>query len=945
MTKLRILISLLISVAVLSVCFTASSAVYKEAEAYLSEEETEDISASYPDMLAIDFASYHDNIVNNRDTGWVSVVEKDGRRTVKTVPNKNAEDSTATVVDGYHYTSAKIHVGVYKYAAVEYFYESDDPLTNIKMRLNPLINGGSLLKSVSADSQSSLKANVWDIAVFNLSAMGTNANPNADNPHLMQMHTYPFGTNNIKKHKGNDAMYISKIMFFKEKPTLKSCRAYMNGYDDGTFRPSNLLSRAEACAVAARVLEDDPAISGSCSFKDVDASAWYARYIGFCEENGLLDWISSNSFEPTNAITKKEFATMMVSAYSLYGTGSSTISSSDRIFESAESITSATGNDDAPISRAEATMFINGMMGRSVDRDTFSKNCHTLYLDVKEDHYAYSDIAEATVAHVESNGEWVYTLSDHEIEIEQIVGIDYFYKTSDGYAKIAELDELEAERISQIQSTFGIDPSEVSGKAIYVSHYGDDSNNGMSEYYPVRTLTRANSLASSGDIVLLERGGMWREKIVGKKGVTYSAYGYGDKPILNGSPENGADQHKWTLVYENAETGALIWRYDREDWLDVGGIVFNGGEGYAYKDLPDCIAADDNDDGRMEGKYVVYGNRSKAYDYTVELDRNFEFVHLADSSFDGTYFDCNHSVGELYLRCDNGNPGKVFDSIEFITRGANIACSSNTNVTIDNLCFKYSNFGVSSSTTKNLTVTNCEFYWIGGSVQTYSMRSGVATRYGNAIEIYGGVDGFLVDNCYFYEVYDAAMTHQVGNQDSVLHMDNIVYSNNVMDKCQYSIEYFFGGVSTDGADFERNGTNVLFTNNLCRRAGYGFGSTRRDLNSQRHIRSGGSRNEFYNFRIENNIFDRSVYELTQTTCAKDEFKPTFDGNVYIQGVRNRLFSHSIGDSAYMNLDARESIKKILGDTNAEVYYVDQIPPYEWSFKYDKKVNVTPSDRE
>jgi len=166
-----------------------------------------------------------------------------------------------------------------------------------------------------------------------------------------------------------------------------------------------------------------------------------------------------------------------------------------------------------------------------------------------------------------------------------------------------------------------------------------------------------------------------------------------------------------------------------------------------------------------------------------------------------------------------------------------------------------------------------------------------------------------------------------------------------MDKCQYSIEYFFGGVSTDGADFERNGTNVLFTNNLCRRAGYGFGSTRRDLNSQRHIRSGGSRNEFYNFRIENNIFDRSVYELTQTTCAKDEFKPTFDGNVYIQGVRNRLFSHSIGDSAYMDLDARESIKKILGDTNAEVYYVDHVPPYEWSFKYDKKVNVTPSDRE
>jgi len=943
MTKLKIMIVLLISAVALSVCFCASATFYQE-DADLSEEEKEDIAASYPDMFTIDFAAYHDNIVNSRDTGWVSVVEKDGRRTVKTVPNKNAEDSTATVVDGYHYTTAKIHVGVYKYAAVEYFYESDDPLTNIRMRLNPLSNGGALLKSVSADSQSYLKANEWNIAVFNLSAMGTNANPNADNLHLMQMHTYPFGTNNIKKHKGNDAMYISKIMFFKENPTINSCRAYMNGYDDGTFRPSNLLSRAEACAVAARVLEDNPAIFGACSFNDVDASAWFARYVGFCEEKGLLEWVSSNSFEPEKAITKKEFVTMMVSAYSLYAGGSSSIPSSGSAFESAESITPVAGNSDALISRAEAAMFINGIIGRSADPDKLSKDYHILYLDVEKDHYAYSDIAEASIAHVEANGNWIYALSDHAINMENILGTEYFYKTSKGYAKLEELDILEATRINEIRNTDNMDLSKISGKKIYVSPYGDNSNNGLSADFPVRTLEYANSLAKRGDAVLLERGGMWREKIAGKTGVTYSAYGYGNKPVLNGSPEDGANQQKWTLVYENAETGALIWRYDREDWLDVGGIVFNGGEGYAYKDLPDCIAADDNNDGHMEGKYVVYGNRSKAYDYTVELDRNFEFVHLADSSFNGTYFDCNHSVGELYLRCDNGNPGKVFNSIEFITRGAIIACGNNTDITIDNLNFKYTNFGVSSSTTKNLTVTNCEFYWIGGSVQTYSMRKGVATRYGNAIEIYGGCDGFLVDNCYFYEVYDAAMTHQVGNQDTELHMDNIVYSNNVMDKCQYSIEYFFGGVSTEGADFERNGTNVLFTNNLCRRAGYGFGSTRRDGSSQRHIRSGGSRNEFYNFRIENNIFDRSVYELTQTTCAKDEFKPTFDGNLYIQGIRNRVFSHGIGETANMDINAVKSIKEILGDKNAEIYYVDHIPEYKWSYSTNVIYPVTSSDR-
>ena len=165
-----------------------------------------------------------------------------------------------------------------------------------------------------------------------------------------------------------------------------------------------------------------------------------------------------------------------------------------------------------------------------------------------------------------------------------------------------------------------------------------------------------------------------------------------------------------------------------------------------------------------------------------------------------------------------------------------------------------------------------------------------------------------------------------------------------MDKCQYSIEYILGGPSTDGAEFERTGTNVLFTGNLCRRAGYGFGSTRRDLNSQRHIRSGGSRNEFYDFRIENNIFDRSVYELCQTTCLMDKNKPSYDGNVYIQGIRNRLYSHGATDSAYMTITAEDEIKTELGDKNALVYFVDHIPSYEWSFTYDKTAVVTNSDR-
>ncbi len=936
MLSLLLMAAVILSINIYNVAAATSENTERASEAVTANED------EYPDIIAVDFTEYTNEIVNGRNTAVLDFDKKDGRTVLKVTPNPESTESTSVVVDGYKYTSAKVHLGIYKWFALEYYYESENPLTNLRMRFSIMPTGGALFpqKSATATAQSYVSANKWDIAIFDMGTpLATTFNPDTENPYLYQMHTYPYGASNLNKLSENDVMYISKIMFFKEEPTFSTCRAYMNGYDDGTFRPSNLLSRAEACTVAARLLEDDFAISGSSDFTDVDDSDWYARYIGFCSEKGLLGAFGDvKKFEPTKPVTKQEFAKLIIDAYSKYGVGSSAYPKEGMIFDSAQDdIYAVFGSGDNHVSRGQAAIFINNITGRtSMTAHMMSEKYPVFFIDVTSNHPAYADIAEASISHVEAFDKWVYTLSDPSVEIENILGTDVFYNTSDGYAKIAELDKLEQQRINEIKNTPNMDTSKISGKSIYVSPNGNDSNSGLDEYNPVKTLAKANSLATSGDVVLLERGGEWREKIPGKKGVTYSAYSYGAKPILNGSPENGANQHKWTLVYENKETGALIWRYDREDWLDVGGIVFNGGEGYALKDLPNNISG--------SGKFTVYGS-GEDYDYTVELDKNFEFFHNADSVMGADYIDCNNARGELYLRCDNGNPGKVFDSIEFITRGAIITCGGNTDVTIDNICFKYSNFGISSSTTKNLTVTNSEFYWIGGSVQTYSMRTGVATRYGNAIEIYGGVDGFLVDNCYFYEVYDAAVTHQVGNQDANLRMDNITYSNNVMDKCQYSIEYFFGGVSTTGAEYERAGTNVLFVGNLCRRAGYGFGSTRRDLYSQRHIRSGGSRNEFYNFRIEDNIFDRSVYELTQTTCTLAETKPDFDGNVYIQGVRNRLFSHSVGDMAYMDINAARVISDVLGDKNAEVYYVDNIPAYEWNFEYDKKVTVTDSDRE
>ncbi len=900
------------------------------------------------DFVSLKYVDYSNEIVNGADTAYLENTTKDGRDVVMCTPNPNRTSTSKTIsLDGYKYAGANIDLNAYRWFAVEYFYQAPNP-KELNMRIDIMTSNTVLLKSVGAYSVEPLVANTWATALFDMSVLEGNVNPDNPTPNMKQMHLRAYGMNNIDILDASDVMYISRVMFFKEKPDFVAHTAYMNGYADGTFKPAGTMTRAEACTVVARLLEKEENIAGTSNFADVKGH-WAEKYIGLCEAKGLLASYSGN-FAPDQAITRAEFSELV------YLTGLAKDKGLTPVFADVAadhpkyaSIMAAakaglingydegngtfTFKPDNTVTRAEVVTIINRARDLSKKAADLTSDIAVLFLDVDDTHWAHADIAEATVPHIEWNGAWLYPQADPAKMLEDKVGAEKLYDLAAGKAKIAELDALEAKRIEEIRNTPNKDLTGFTGRKIYVSNAGDDKNDGLSEATPVKSAAKGSALAKSGDIVLFKRGDTWYEKFNAKSGVTYSAYDEGAKPLFNGSFENGADPEKWTLVHEDAATGARIWKFYREDWKDIGTIVFNNGEGSAYKDMPDNLKGSKN--------YTVYKTKTP-YDWKVELDRNFEFVHLADSSFDGSYISLRDSTGPIYLRCDNGNPGKIFDSIEFVTYGAVITCGGNPNVTIDNLEFRNSSFGISSGTNKNLTVTNCEFRWIGGNIQTYEMRNGIATRYGNAIEVYGGIDGYLVDNCYFYEIYDAAVTHQVGAGAQDLVMDNITYSNNVMDKCQYSIEYFFS--AGDTPTVSRKGKNVVFENNLMRRAGYGFGSTRRDLSSQRHIRSGSSRNEFTDYVIRNNVFDRSVYELAETQCNFAVNAPVYENNIYIQGVGNQIYTHSTGASAKMDISAAANIRKALGDENAQVYFAEYIPPYEWGFTYAKTAPVNEDDK-
>lgn len=440
------------------------------------------------------------------------------------------------------------------------------------------------------------------------------------------------------------------------------------------------------------------------------------------------------------------------------------------------------------------------------------------------------------------------------------------------------IDELAAKRIEEIRNTKT--EVTVSGKKYYVSADGDDTNDGLSPESAWKTMKRVHEATelASGDGVFFRRGDVFRGNFFAVEGVTYSAYGEGAKPMFHSADKNYGDPAFWL-----ESDVPHVWVLSEESELDIGNIVYND-QYYGrriYRSLEDDGTQLDFTAGRVFNDYH-------------DLVEDMSFFH-------DTFGDDK----KLYLRCERGNPGELFEDIELTKRISIIRCTNKKNVTIDNLCFSNGNFGITAGPSDGLTVQNCEFKWIGGCIMKgpkgYSASRTWPTPYGNGIEIYGEARNFTVDNCYFRQAYDAAMTHQCGGEgDPNLHNKNIKYINNVVDESVYSIEIFYG--YKEGQN--RRNEDTLIANNILRRGG-GFGDIARpDQGATALIRHGRLIHDTVNYVVKNNIFDRSKHWIVSISNPNDgASKAQYFDNIYVQ---------SEGGKFCMRLDKKYTADENLG---------------------------------
>ena len=100
----------------------------------------------------------------------------------------------------------------------------------------------------------------------------------------------------------------------------KTHTAYIFGYNDGTFRPDNNMSRAEAAAIFARLISEQKGekINGKSDFADVKSNEWYSKFIGYIEKYGIIKGYDNNTFKPDENISRAEFVAMTVRFNSLF---------------------------------------------------------------------------------------------------------------------------------------------------------------------------------------------------------------------------------------------------------------------------------------------------------------------------------------------------------------------------------------------------------------------------------------------------------------------------------------------------------------------------------------------------------------------------------------------------------------------------------------------------
>lgn len=97
----------------------------------------------------------------------------------------------------------------------------------------------------------------------------------------------------------------------KNEIDFATARLLFIGVTPSLFAPETAMTRGMFAAVLGRMYGVDASLYRGHSFDDVPDCAYYAPYVKWARENGILFGVSESSFEPERAVTRQEMAAIM----------------------------------------------------------------------------------------------------------------------------------------------------------------------------------------------------------------------------------------------------------------------------------------------------------------------------------------------------------------------------------------------------------------------------------------------------------------------------------------------------------------------------------------------------------------------------------------------------------------------------------------------------------
>ena len=214
--------------------------------------------------------------------------------------------------------------------------------------------------------------------------------------------------------------------------------AYIMGYPDGTVQPEGEITRAEACTIFFRLLTDssrDYYFSKTNDYTDVNAGDWFNNAISTLSNAGIVTGYNDGTFRPNQPITRGEMAKIIANFANLNkGTKSFTDLSGHW---SKTYVELAAGNGwiagypdgsfrpDQKITRAETVTMINRVLERVPAKELrlLSRSIMLTFPDNNPGDWYYIAIQEASNSHEYQRS--VYETTGDEMWTKLIDNVDW----------------------------------------------------------------------------------------------------------------------------------------------------------------------------------------------------------------------------------------------------------------------------------------------------------------------------------------------------------------------------------------------------------------------------------------------------------------------------------------------------------------------------------------